>query len=558
MPQVKLPSGEIVEFPYSMSDEEIVAAIQQMDAPATEKPSLMENIWGKGEIDTPGERLGQTIRDMGASLLSGAGRGAVGLGTMAGYVGSGAAGGGGRGLGEALEQTRGISEDVVPGLGYAPKTTAGEYAGTVGEFIPGAMLGGGLGAIPKFAAIPGIASEFAGQMTEGKPIEPYARLGAAVVSPMAATGLQNIARRAVTPYPADPARTAFAERLTAEGVPTTAGQRTGAEGLMYREAATGKGAQIAGEQGEAFTAAALRSAGSTAKRATPEVMDDLSTTLGKQFETLAARNNITVDQRMLDDVVAAVDDYAQLTSKTNVAPMLRSMLSKFTDKLGTGQPITGREYQSFRSALGKAMVGSDRNLGGSAATIRNAMDDALERTLQTAGNTAEIANYTNLREQYRNFLAIEKSVGGASVEAAYGIINPANLRTAVAQQGRRAYTQGGRELGELARAGKAVMAPLPQSGTAPRLMAAGAPTAGSIGGGGIGGGLGFALGGPIGGGIGAAAGTALGGMTPRALNALRMTDIGQKYLANQALAGPGRALMDQRLLGTIASGMANR
>lgn len=72
----------------------------------------------------------------------------------------------------------------VTGDFYKPETTAGEYARTVGEFVPAALAGPG-GMARKMvlqAGIPGIASEAAGQATEGSAIEPYARAGAGIAA----------------------------------------------------------------------------------------------------------------------------------------------------------------------------------------------------------------------------------------------------------------------------------------------------------------------------------------------------------------------------------------
>lgn len=74
---------------------------------------------------------------------------------------------------------------------YTPQTTAGEFTKTAGEFIPGTLIGGGgnlLTNAVKFGVVPGVASEAAGQVTEGTKFEPYARVGAALISPLAAEG----------------------------------------------------------------------------------------------------------------------------------------------------------------------------------------------------------------------------------------------------------------------------------------------------------------------------------------------------------------------------------
>lgn len=74
-------------------------------------------------------------------------------------------------------------EDVTGEL-YKPQTTPGHYAETVGEFVPAALAGPG-GVARKLAlqaALPGVASEAAGQATAGTPLEPYARGAAAITA----------------------------------------------------------------------------------------------------------------------------------------------------------------------------------------------------------------------------------------------------------------------------------------------------------------------------------------------------------------------------------------
>ncbi len=120
-------------------------------------------------------------------------------------------------IGSAAIQ-RGV--EGVTGEFRKPQNTAEEYAQTIGEFAPG-MVGGSLGAIArnaiKYVAIPGAASEFAGQQTKGTSLEPYARaaagvgtgLGAAAISgPAAASGvLRSRMSNDVTPALVNEART---------------------------------------------------------------------------------------------------------------------------------------------------------------------------------------------------------------------------------------------------------------------------------------------------------------------------------------------------------------
>lgn len=86
----------------------------------------------------------------------------------------------------------------VTGKFYEPQTTAGKYAQTIGEFAPGALGGPEtLGArLLKMVVAPGIASEAAGQATEGTALEPYARVVGAVAGgalPAAVRGAGSVA-----------------------------------------------------------------------------------------------------------------------------------------------------------------------------------------------------------------------------------------------------------------------------------------------------------------------------------------------------------------------------
>jgi hypothetical protein len=82
-------------------------------------------------------------------------------------------------------------EDLTGKL-YQPQTTAGEYAQTVGEFVPGA--GRSLLNQLRFGVAPAVTSETAGQLTEGTAIEGPARAVTAVVT----GGLGALASRPAT------------------------------------------------------------------------------------------------------------------------------------------------------------------------------------------------------------------------------------------------------------------------------------------------------------------------------------------------------------------------
>lgn len=85
------------------------------------------------------------------------------------------------------------STNAVIGKPYEPKTVPGEYASTIGQFAPMAVLPNGEASLPMRlltqSVIPGMSSEAAGQATKGTALEPYARMAGAVAGGVAGNSL---------------------------------------------------------------------------------------------------------------------------------------------------------------------------------------------------------------------------------------------------------------------------------------------------------------------------------------------------------------------------------
>lgn len=98
--------------------------------------------------------------------------------------------------GAMSEATGGITD-------YRGKSLPAKFMGTVGEFLPGAAIFGGLNPtnLIRGAVVPGVASEGAGQATEGTALEPYARAAAGLLAPAALTGIENMASKAAAMGP---------------------------------------------------------------------------------------------------------------------------------------------------------------------------------------------------------------------------------------------------------------------------------------------------------------------------------------------------------------------
>jgi len=383
----------------------------------------------------------------------------------------------------------------------------------------------------------------------------YGGIGGATVGaalPVAVSGLSAAARRVVSPFLTNPERTAAADVLAREGVDMTAGQRTGNNALRYAESEIGgqRAAHIYERQGEQFTSAALRRTGTTADRATPDVIDDAFARIGNDFDTLAGRNALIPDRQLAQDLGANYREYAAMVPESARAPVVEDMIRDIGRTLGQG-PLRGEYYQAARSRLDRMARGSARDpqLQSALYGIRNSLDDAMERSI-TANNPTDAGLWREARTQYRNLLTVERAATAGGADAALGIISPSQLRNAtVMTQGRRNYARGNGDFAELSRAGTAIMQPMPNSGTAGRLkaQALGAGATSLIGGTGAG----YASGGDP---MTTVAGFAAGIAAPRMAGRLMMSPIAQALLANQA----GRAMRLTPGQEAVFNALANR
>lgn len=359
---------------------------------------------------------------------------------------------------------------------YEPQTTAGEYARTVGQFLPSAAIpiGGGPAMRVAGAVAGGLGSEAAGQLTEGTPGEPYARILGGVAGGLA----PNMAARAVTPLQSTPERRRLVEVLQNEGVDSlTAGQRTGSNSLRYLESALGDApfaggrAQAAERLGrEQFTDAALRRAG-TGGLATAETLADNQARLGGNFNNIAARNQLVPDHQFVNDFIGTAQTYVSRVLPTQRAQGRQNIEAIMQDIVGEiqqhGGTLPGRLYQDTRSRLSKmaeSVRQNDPQLNEALRGIRNALDDAFGRSV----SPDDAALLAQTRREYGAQKILEKTASRAGEATGEGLIVPANLRNTVAAENRGAYARGQGDFAELSRAGATVMAPMPQSGTAPR------------------------------------------------------------------------------------------
>ena len=523
---------------------------QQTPVAGTGDFAEFEARFKRGEIRPV--NAGTTLADIGEQFRGGLVQGAAGMAQLPETAGAWFADKATQGIGALMgreHQPAPQMDTGIPSPGQvggrivdamelgAPKTTAGGYANTIGQFIPSTLAGGPANMADKTirAITAGVGSEAAGNATAGQWWEPYARMAGGLLGGLA----PDVARRVVTPFPVSAERQRLLGVMDSEGIPLTAGQRTGRQGLKYAEAELGGGrlGQMIDQQSEAFTAATLRRAGINANRATPEVMDEAFTRIGNQFDDLASRTSVPLDRKLQDDLLNAVTEYQSVAG--DMRPAAEQIMNRISELAGQNKGVlSGSAYKDISSRISKLMGsrGADAALKEAVGNIRAALDDAVERNL--SGDL--LTSWREARTAYRNLKTIEAAAVASGDKVAEGLIAPSQLRNATVQkQGSTNYARGRGDFADLARAGEATMKPLPQSGTAPRLMVR---SAGAT--------LPVLLGSILGRATGVPGGEIMGGLlglsAPFVQGKVLMSRPVQRYLANQR-AGAVRMPYGQRV-----------
>jgi hypothetical protein len=300
---------------------------------------------------------------------------------------------------------------------------------------------------------------------------------------------------------------------------------------------------IQNEQRKQFNRAVLSRAGINADNASPEVISQAKSRLGSVFNDLSYRNAVQADAQLMDDLARAEAEYARnLTPDqraivdayvTDIRSRMAPVMSEFRDtQAHPGTTILrdvegpgfmlGEDYQRARSAIGRrAKEATDPALSYALKSIRNSLDDAASRSI----SPDDAASWDAARRQYGNFKTIERAM--MSPTAVEGNIPPAAFRQAVQQSTGSRYSSGVGDLNDLSRIGKAfVQDQIPNSATAQRTMMQNLLTGGALTGGGA-----AMMVDPVTASITAALG--LGG--PRIAQTVYNSDMGRRYLTNQAL-----------------------
>lgn len=229
---------------------------------------------------------------------------------------------------------------------------------------------------------------------------------------------------------------------------------------------SGAGRAIRNQQ-NAFNEAVSGQFGTPAKTLTDDVFSDARLALGKGYDTIFGRNNVAIDGQAQSDLASVLHDATQNLEPADAKIVGNQIMRYINAARQNGGQIPGRLYQNIVRNVRNAAQAAANNPGRKAAIndVLGAMQGASVRSANPGD--AEALQLLNQRWNSMRIAedAVQKRVAGGG-----GDVQPASLWRLV--NGKYGST---RDMRDLARLGQTVLKnPIPDSGTAPRLIAYGA------------------------------------------------------------------------------------
>lgn len=552
MTDIALPDGTVGRFPDDMPDGEIQAILMKQFPPETPAPS--------------------TTEDVAKSFGTGVAKGTAGLATTVPLISQLLE----KGADYLFQPILGPRPQGVPGPsplsdaavqagqdvasaatgGYQPQTQAGKYAQSAGEFVP-ASVAGPLGLAGKTTSAVGVGrgllgaigggvgSEFAGE--QAAPYGPAAEIGARILGGAVGGALPAVPSRFITPNPVkDTQRLPLLALADKEGIPLTAGQRSGSKPLQWFESilgdtpfAGGKAEAAREAEHRAYTSNIMEKAGAEpGTLATPGELADTKKALQDTYKDIYSKNSMDLTNNQFgQDLRDVANNYDSRVAVHQQSPIVAKEINKFINT--PGATMSGDHYQTWRTKL----QGEIDKASGPEATALQELRDAVDANMARSLSPEDAARLADTQRKYAVYKTAEKVANRVTEGASHGYLDPRAVDREVSSWNQAANATGKGPLADIAQVGTGLLGPLPQSGTGPRTHAMSLATQGA-------GVLASIFG------LGAAnpdawkaAAASIGG--PAILGRTLMSSPAQWYLGNQAMTNAGLA----RLAPTIPQGL---
>jgi len=348
------------------SDDQLLAALTG-EAPKGSSPAA-----SVAAPAGPSKPTGSTLADMIRSLPGGLVKGVSAVAGLPGDVNSLLDAGANALTGanistNQLPTSAGIANTVAKPFGgfYEPQTVPGKFTDTIAQFAPAALAPGNALLRAARVAVPGAASEAAGQLTEGQPIEPVARFAGA----LAGGGALGAVKHAIeNPKPQIPSTADIKAAATA------AYKRAEQAGVVIKDSAV-KG--LANDINQAVTEAGIDpTLHPKATAAVKRLLDSKGDISLKQMDIL---------RRVANGAAGSMDK-----DESRIAHIILDHIDDFVENLGAGHVRAG-DTEAATTAIKEA-----RGLWA-----KQAKSSVLDELSNRAKNRAEVVGGSGLENALR-------------------------------------------------------------------------------------------------------------------------------------------------------------
>lgn len=327
-------------------------------------------------------------------------------------------------------------------------TTAGKLGAMTAQAVPFVVAPEGYAGAAAAGALEGALQPTQG--SESRLANTALGAGAGMVGQAAG----SVLGRVVQPIRSglDSARFAAVQTLKDAGVPLDLSQGTGSQlAAWLKNAASALQSKLTPVQQQAYNSAVLRTFGETGTKASADVMHSAATRIGGVFDDTAARNPLTVDNKLLDSL-ADTGTRADMELASSEAAPIRAQIANIINKAATpGNKLEGSAYQAIRQSLDRLSGNTNQSVGDFARDIRSSLDDALER--QAAPQ--DLQALQTARQQYKAMKQTQQAIQRGTDD-----VDPSALARAIdtnRNAGQSVYGRGDQTLVQLANAGEMIL-----------------------------------------------------------------------------------------------------
>lgn len=212
------------------------------------------------------------------------------------------------------------------------------------------------------------------------------------------------------------------------------------------------------KQMKAFNHALIKTTGGNSNRFSPELMDNLFTKVGKEFDDFGKGKSFNLNEEFIAGTSKILDD-AEIISKGGIEGLNKQIAKIYAD--ASDGVIRGELLAKHRGEVNRLARKAGKTGNAEVQELLHDLENVIIDTIKSGDDAAGQA-FAKTKQKYKNLLVIEP----LAAKAKGGNVSPSQLHTRVSKIYGRQFTRGNAgEIGDLARIGNELLPELGGSDT---------------------------------------------------------------------------------------------